>query len=152
MGGAWVLSITVDPSIFQPLKSIPYSYLKLLSLSELVLWTDDNHRLTSHDDLLIDHSLVPLSLSIHPLNKLFHQFVRPSESFFFVYIHCLLCLSVASIFLGIPVIIESDFLVRCGQNIWHAWGRTEMHEEVLWGNVKERNHVEDIGHERNGTC
>ena len=81
MGEPRALSITREPSIFQLLKSIPSGYLKLLSLSELVVWTDDNHRLTSHYDLLIDHSLVPRRLSIHPLNKLFHQFVRLSDFF-----------------------------------------------------------------------
>lgn len=63
IGKAWCSSITEEPSIFLRLKLSPAvtssKAFQLLSLSQLVVRTDDNHRLTSYADLLIDHSLVP---------------------------------------------------------------------------------------------
>jgi hypothetical protein len=29
--------------------------------------------------------------------------------------------------------------------MWHVWGDKEMHAELWLGNLKERNHVEDLG-------
>jgi hypothetical protein len=29
--------------------------------------------------------------------------------------------------------------------MWHAGGKTEMHTEFLWGNLKDGEHWEDLG-------
>jgi hypothetical protein len=29
--------------------------------------------------------------------------------------------------------------------MWRVWGRREMHTEFWWGNLKERDHVENLG-------
>jgi hypothetical protein len=31
------------------------------------------------------------------------------------------------------------------QGMWHIWGRRELHTKVLWGNVKERDHLGHLG-------
>jgi hypothetical protein len=31
----------------------------------------------------------------------------------------------------------------CG--IWRVWGRVEMHTELWWGNMRERDYVKDLG-------
>ena len=31
-----------------------------------------------------------------------------------------------------------------GQNVWHVCGRWHMHTEFWWGNLKERDHLEDV--------
>lgn len=82
IGVALCSSITEQPSILQCLNLSPAvtssKAFQLLSLSELVVRTDDNHLLTSYDDLLIDHSLCSFRVPIHPFNKLLHQFARPA--------------------------------------------------------------------------
>jgi hypothetical protein len=29
--------------------------------------------------------------------------------------------------------------------MWHVWGRREMHAVFWWGNLKARDHSEDLG-------
>jgi len=29
--------------------------------------------------------------------------------------------------------------------MWLEWGSREMHARLLWGNLKERDHLEDLG-------
>jgi len=29
--------------------------------------------------------------------------------------------------------------------MWHTWARGEVHTEFLWGKVREREHLEDLG-------
>jgi hypothetical protein len=29
--------------------------------------------------------------------------------------------------------------------VWHVWGREEAHTGFWWGNLRERDHFEDIG-------
>ena len=31
-----------------------------------------------------------------------------------------------------------------GLDIWHVWGRSEVNAAFWWGNVKERDHLEDV--------
>jgi len=33
--------------------------------------------------------------------------------------------------------------------MWHVWGRGEVHTGFWWGNLRERNHLEDIGVDEN---
>ena len=28
--------------------------------------------------------------------------------------------------------------------MWHEWGRGEVHLELWWGNLREREHLEDL--------
>jgi hypothetical protein len=32
--------------------------------------------------------------------------------------------------------------------MWHIWGRRKMHRGFWRGNIKERNHLEDLGRNR----
>jgi hypothetical protein len=32
-----------------------------------------------------------------------------------------------------------------GRGIYYVWGKSEVHTEFWWGNLRERNHFEDIG-------
>jgi hypothetical protein len=32
--------------------------------------------------------------------------------------------------------------------MWHVWGRGETHTGFWWGNLKERDHLEDLGLKR----
>jgi hypothetical protein len=32
-----------------------------------------------------------------------------------------------------------------GRGTWHKWGREEVHTRVWWGNLRERDHLENLG-------
>ena len=32
-----------------------------------------------------------------------------------------------------------------GRGIWHVWGRAEVHTGFLWLNLRERDHLADLG-------
>jgi len=35
-----------------------------------------------------------------------------------------------------------------GRSLWHIWGIGEVHSESWWENLKERDHIEDLGVEQ----
>ena len=51
-------------------------------------------------------------------------------------------LSLLQIFL---TVVSSNIKKDMRQGMWHIWGREEVHTEILWGNVRERDHFEHLG-------
>jgi len=52
------------------------------------------------------------------------------------------------------VMIQTEDIVAClnamfehsdGRGMWHVWGRAEVHKGFLWLNLRERDHLEDLG-------
>jgi len=34
------------------------------------------------------------------------------------------------------------------KNFWHVWGRGKLHTGYWWGNLRKRDHLEDLGIDR----
>jgi hypothetical protein len=37
------------------------------------------------------------------------------------------------------------FLDVIWKNFWHVWGRGKLHTGYWWGNLRKRDHLEDLG-------
>jgi hypothetical protein len=54
----------------------------------------------------------------------------------------LIQLSLLQIFV---TVISSNIKKDMRQGMWHIRRRGEVHTEILWGNVRERDHLEHLG-------
>jgi hypothetical protein len=46
---------------------------------------------------------------------------------------------------NIILLIKSTIIIWAGRGMWHVWEREEMHAGFRWGNLSERDHLEDPG-------